>query len=437
MSLSSQAKDEKNNMYSYHSPGLSIQQIRTITLFHAMLYFLMLFLSFTMSVQAQVRGCTDPLANNYNASATINDGSCIYQNINLTPEASINLPAVMRETSGLILDGDSLWTHNDDADINLYRFSVHDTAYTSFPLNGARNIEWEDMSADDNYFYVGDFGNNSSGNRKDLNILRVKKSDVYTGILKYDTIRFSYEDQTITGSSASNTTDFDCEAMIVLKDSIYLFSKMWTTQKSVIYALPKSPGTYVAQKRGMLDIGGLITGATAIEDKRLIILCGYSRILQPFLYLLYDYPGTAFTEGNKRKVGLSIPFHQIEGIATQDGLMVYCTNEKLVQSFLEVNQAMHRISLKQITSTYLQGGQTSVTDSDQTMKCFLSNGSSLILRNSVSMLGESFVLFNNAGQVLHEGIIDSIETHLSLSAFPTGTYTLLLRQQSYVFCIVK
>ncbi len=410
---------------------------RTITLYYANFLFLILLLSCTVSVQAQVRGCTDPLANNYNASATINDGSCIYPNINLTPEASINLPAIMRETSGLILDGDSLWTHNDDADINLYRFSVYDTAYASFPLKGARNIEWEDMSADESYFYLGDFGNNSAGNRKDLNILRVKKSDVFIGIFKYDTIRFSYEDQIITGSSAANTTDYDCEAMIVLKDSIYLFSKMWTTQKSVIYALPKSPGTYIAQKRGMLDIGGLITGATAVEDKRLIVLCGYTRILQPFLYLLYDYPGTAFTEGNKRKVGLSIPFHQIEGIATQDGLTAFCTNEKLVQSFLEVNQAMHRISLKQLTSTYLQGGQTSVNDSNQTMECFVSNGSSLTLRTSVSMLGESFILFNNAGQVLHEGIIDSLETHLSLSVYPSGTYTLLLGKQSHVFCIVK
>lgn len=213
-----------------------------------MIHFLILIMYYTMPVQAQVRGCTDPLANNYNVSATINDGSCTYPTITLTPEASINLPGVMRETSGLILDGDSLWTHNDDADINLYRFSIDDTTYTSFPMKGARNIEWEDISADDTYFYLGDFGNNSGGNRKDLHVLRIRKLDLYTGVMKYDTIRFSYEDQTISGSSAANTTDYDCEAMIVLRDIIYLFSKMWTTQKSVIYALPKSPGTYVAEK---------------------------------------------------------------------------------------------------------------------------------------------------------------------------------------------
>jgi hypothetical protein len=179
-----------------------------------------------LSLKAQERGCTDPLANNYNSSAIINDGSCTYPPYVITPISTINLPSIINETSGLVLDGDSIWTHNDDSDINLYRCSVKDIGYTAFPLKGSENIEWEDMSSDDIYFYMGDFGNNSAGNRTDLRVLRVKKADIMKGSMSIDTIRFTYEDQIINGSQTANTTDFDCEAMTVIGDSIVLFSKM-------------------------------------------------------------------------------------------------------------------------------------------------------------------------------------------------------------------
>jgi hypothetical protein len=40
---------------------------------------------------AQIRGCTDNSAVNYNASATINDGSCLYNPSNIKPMASLQL----------------------------------------------------------------------------------------------------------------------------------------------------------------------------------------------------------------------------------------------------------------------------------------------------------------------------------------------------------
>jgi hypothetical protein len=392
----------------------------------------------THIIHAQISGCTDPLANNYNPAATINDGTCTYPPSSISPSRSINLPSIINETSGLVIDGDSVWTHNDDADINLYRFSIKDIGYSAFPLKGAKNIEWEDMSSDEVYFYLGDFGNNSAGNRTDLRILRVKKTDVLKGSMTFDTIRFAYEDQIISGSQAANTTDFDCEAIAVIGDSIVVFSKMWTTQKSVIYTFPKQPGSYIAKKKATLDIGGLITGASAIPNKQLILLCGYSRLLQPFLYLLYDFPGTEYHAGNKRKVSLNIPFHQVEGIATSNGLMAYCTNEKLVQSFLEINPAFHSLDLTNILKQYLQGGNVNIAHEDQKHEIQMTNNRDhTIISVHPRLIGTPYRLLTLQGEHVADDIIKSATFTLDTNNLPSGYYLLQCSTILQSICIVR
>ena len=43
-------------------------------------------------------------------------------------------------------------------------------------IQNAANVDWEDICTDDDYIYIGDFGNNS-GNRTNLRIYKVLKSD--------------------------------------------------------------------------------------------------------------------------------------------------------------------------------------------------------------------------------------------------------------------
>ena len=74
-------------------------------------------------------------------------------------------------------------------------------------------------------------------------------------------------------------------------------------------------------------------------------------MLQPFLYLLYDYKNNDFSTGNQRKIKIKIPFHQIEGIATEDGKIFYLTNEAtLKKPFVNTPQQLHSIDL----SSYLK-----------------------------------------------------------------------------------
>ena len=305
-------------------------------------------------LNAQINGCTDPLAINYNSNATQNDGSCLYNSASLSPENSFKLPAVLEETSGLIYWNNLIWTHNDHDDKNLYALDLNDIEnYQNHSLTETINVDWEEISQDNDYLYIGDFGNNSNGNRTNLKILRIEKESLLAGSPAIDSISFVYSNQTDFSGTGPNNTDFDCEAFIVGTDNIYLFTKQWVTQKTSIYILSKTPGNHIASFTATLDVQGMITGSVYMEGRKLIALCGYSKLLQPFIFLLYDFKENDFTNGNKRKIDLALPFHQVEGITTYDGLTFYCSNEKFVQSILTVPQKLHTLDLSPYLGEYV------------------------------------------------------------------------------------
>lgn len=298
-------------------------------------------------------GCTDPVASNYDPMATANDGSCQYTSVSLSPARSWILPSELIETSGLIWWDNSLWSHNDNSVTDLFRI---DTAVqltvTPYALTSAVNVDWEEISQDSLYFYLADAGNNANGNRTNLQILRILKSSLISGVQEIDTISFAYEDQFDFTPTGANNTDFDCEAFLVAGDSIYLFTKQWASLGTAVYALPKFPGVYVAEKRAEYSVGGLITGATGIPGKQLVLLSGYSQLLQPFLFLLYDFTATDFFGANKRKVGINLPLHQVEGIASMDGIRVFISNERFQQS----DQGLHELDVSVLLGPYLWAG---------------------------------------------------------------------------------
>lgn len=319
-----------------------------------MKYSFLLFFWICLSAKAQLAGCTDALAKNYNPSAILNDGSCVYENTKIAPVFSITLSDTLRETSGLVYFDNQLWTHNDDTDVNIYALDTIGRITNRYPLNGLKNTDWEDISQDSAYFYMGNFGNNVSGVRKDLQILRIEKFSLKANNPQIDTIAFRYSNQVDFTRSKANTTDFDCEAFIVSRDSIYLFTKQWTSKRTALYALPKLPGNYVAQFKSDFDVNGLITGATYLEEKQLIALCGYSKQLKPFLYLLYDFKSNDFFSGNKRKITLGLPYHQVEGITTRNGLQYYISNEHFrLKPIINTSQQLHQLDLNLLLQSYL------------------------------------------------------------------------------------
>lgn len=315
---------------------------------------LFFFFAIITSAHAQISGCTDSLSKNYNPNATINDGSCQYLPLSLKPKQSIRLNDSIKETSGLLYFDNLLWTHNDDHDKTIYGLDTLGKIQKKIVLDKVINHDWEEIAQDSSYLYIGDFGNNFAGNRTDLNILKIAKESFLEGNPIIETISFRYSDQTNFSSQKQNSTNMDCEAFIISKDSIYLFTKQWQSSKTSIYVLPNQSGDHIAQFKESLDTKGLVTGATYLEEKKLIVLCGYSKFGKPFLYVLYDFKDHDFLSGNKRRISIGLSFHQIEGITTKDGLHYYLTNEALVRKpVLNVRQQIHYFDLSPILNSYL------------------------------------------------------------------------------------
>jgi len=278
-------------------------------------------------------GCTDPLASNYNPLAVDNDGSCLYPFTTQVPTYSVSIPDTIMESSGLVWYNERYWSHNDDTDPNWYALdSLTGAILDTLQWNGLSNFDWEEIQQNEQYFFIGDIGNNS-GNRTDLKIFRIPKTAANAfDLSSVDTIAFHYEDQ-LDFNNVSNDHDFDCEAFLVDEDSVYLFTKCWASQTTSLYSFANAVGEHTAVKRATWDAQGMITGAHRLPGENHIALVGYNSMLQPFVVLLYDFQGTQFLGANKRKISLGMPFHQMEAICSADGLHYYLTNEKVVQGF--------------------------------------------------------------------------------------------------------
>lgn len=277
-------------------------------------------------------GCTDPQANNYDPQATENDGSCIYNTTNYAPVQIANLPANLSESSGLAFFDDRLWTHLDGGNLDqLFQMdTLTGAVLETVTIPNSENKDWEDLAEDDEHIYIGDFGNNF-GNRMDLRIYKIKKSNLVGGTPSPELIEFSFSDQT-DFTSAQNAHNYDCEAFFYWQDSLHLFSKNWVDFKTRHYVLPALPGTYIAELRDSFNTQGQVTAAD-ISDDGTVLLLGYNIASQgdPFMWLLFDYQGNDFFSGNKRRIALgNVLFtSQVEGLTFRDATRGFISSENL------------------------------------------------------------------------------------------------------------
>jgi hypothetical protein len=152
------------------------------------------------------------------------------------------------EMSGLARSpgrSNTFWVHNDSGDSARIFAITEDgksilptyskfTSYGDEPEKGkeqwqgfevlnAKNIDWEDIAADENYLYIADTGNNFN-KRRDLGIYLISKIDptASTRSAVIEHLPVAYPEQ--SGSSAREK-HFDAESLFVDHGTIYLITK--------------------------------------------------------------------------------------------------------------------------------------------------------------------------------------------------------------------
>jgi hypothetical protein len=225
------------------------------------------------------------------------------------------LDKIIDESSGLAhAQENTYYTHNDGPDNHLYEIDGKGNLLNTVELKNLSLKDFEEMAEDQNYYYIGDMGNNSN-HRNDLRIYKVSKTDFN----KIDTIFFKYPDQKEFPPS-KDKKNFDCEAFIAYNDSLFLFSKNRGYKLVKEYALPTTKGKYVATIVDSLYLTSQITGADVSPDKNKLALLAYGKI-----YIFGLKNGLRLHNPN---ICVKIPeFGQVEAILFKDNNTLMITNE--------------------------------------------------------------------------------------------------------------
>ncbi len=228
---------------------------------------------------------------------------------------------------------DLLWNVNDGGnEAAIFGFGTKDTVvHQKIIIREAVNTDWEDITQDKNYLYIGDFGNNL-GDRRDLRIYMVNKKDILSTsdtIPAAGVINFSYEDQTDFTTAANYSTPWDCEAFVVIDDSVILFTKDWQTNQTSLYTLPAKAGNYTAGFRKKYNVSGLVTAAAWSETKKELLLLGYQNYtFTPFLSVVPDFNLNNLSFSDVRRIDFELYGTQTEGIAYSSDGSVYVSCEQ-------------------------------------------------------------------------------------------------------------
>lgn len=285
-------------------------------------------LLYTFNLQSQTCGCTDPQAINYNPQANCNDGSCRYKSTEYTVDNVAELPNDLKEISGIIYIGQHIWGMNDGGNEPiLYKIDPSNGQIIQRVRVNSKNKDWEDLAQDNKNIYIGDFGNNA-GSREKLRIYIVDKSQLSDTMVETQTIDFNYPDQK-DFTKRNREHNFDCEAFFCWNDTLHLFSKNWINKWTKHYTVPAHKGNYTAQLVDSFDAGLLVTAADVSPDGKWVGLCGYDKLGNIGMWLLYGYQESNFTKGNKRYISLgsALVSGQMEGLAIMDSVNLFLSSE--------------------------------------------------------------------------------------------------------------
>ena len=240
---------------------------------------------------------------------------------------TIVLPKIINETSGLEILNEVFITHNDSGgEPSLYFFNLNGEIINSIKLEEEPfweiyNNDWEDITADKDYIFIADTGNNF-GNRDNLNIIKVRTSD-FTVEGKID---ISYEDQKTFLPRPKHK--YDAEALFLIEDKIAVLSKDRSNLFTDLYLIDKESNLKQAlESKITYNVNSLITGGDYNKDMSLLALVSYNSNGNQFLILFEDFNLENLSEKKFRKFKIPLERAQIEAVKIIDNDTFWITSE--------------------------------------------------------------------------------------------------------------
>ena len=240
---------------------------------------------------------------------------------------TVVLPKIINETSGLEILNDVFITHNDSGgEPSLYFFNLSGEIINSIKLEKENfweiyNNDWEDITADEDYIYIADTGNNF-GTRDNLNIIKVKISDFSID----DKIDIFYSDQESFFPSSKHK--YDAEALLIIEDKIALFSKDRDSLNTDLYLIDDT----VKEKQELssvanFNVNSLITGGDYDSDTGILALVSYSSRGEQYLILFEDFNIDNPRYNSYKKYSIPIERAQIEAVKIISEKQYWITSE--------------------------------------------------------------------------------------------------------------
>jgi len=241
------------------------------------------------------------------------------------------LDKIVLENSGLVWYRDKLWTINDSGgDPVLFSIDIRTgKCIQAIYIEGASNRDWEELAQDEDFIYIFDIGNNY-GRRDELTIYKVFKDSIPlagNARIHPEIIRYRYGDKEQNTGHFSRSP-YDCEAAFAMNDSLYLFTKDWENQQTVLYTCSSIPGTYTIWPAATFEANGLVTGADiSPEDSSFIMLLGYKDYV-PFVWELQGFDFSNYSVESTKRIDFPEKYDlQTEGIAIQADERIYISCE--------------------------------------------------------------------------------------------------------------
>ncbi|MFO6423889.1 hypothetical protein [Motilimonas sp. KMU-193] len=217
-------------------------------------------------------------------SITLSDSSVLSVDVLTDIQVKFNpvasLPSDVNETSALAMRYGKLWTINDSGDgAFLYKLNVSNQfVETKLKVTDAVNHDWESLAQDDTNLFIADCGNNA-GKRDKFQIYQVPwhEIDVASNGSRLSSerinIRFSGQHDRLEAYDHN----YDCEAMTVIDNQLWLFSKNWADLNTQVYRAEIGVTPQVLNPLQTLPVNGLITAADYYAPTGRLALLGYSK----------------------------------------------------------------------------------------------------------------------------------------------------------------